>query len=145
MKNLHISKSTILPLILCIFLAGCSSSPTTVPAETGTHSDTLALDTEPINPQEALVVGAWVQYVKNKNHDFEGFILEEDGTAASINQQDYAYENWKMGDGAITLSWYIAKDKKREKKNYQIVTLTHDSLVLDDRKGEILTFYKLGE
>ncbi len=124
-------------------LAACSSKPSTEVPTTAPTTETTAEEVK--SDEEIFIIGKWVYNVKNKKHPFEGIAIEEGGTAKSINQSEVIYEQWRMGEGAITLSTYISSEKKREKTNYQIVTLTNDSLVLDDRKGNVITYYKLGK
>ena len=141
----HINRYfTVLLLTLFALLTACTSK---------TQSEQIISETAtPVSQEEVVksdeetwIIGTWVYDLKNEKYPFEGIAIEEGGSAKSINQSEIVYEQWRMGNGAITLSTYIAAEEKRSKTTYQIVTLTSDSLVLDDRKGKILTYYKLGE
>ncbi len=99
-----------------------------------------------VDSAQTLILGHWVYDLpKGSKHSFEGIYIREKGRASSINQNELVYELWDLGEGAITISGFLAKEEKRFKETYQIVTLTMDSLVIDNRKGEKISFYRLGK
>lgn len=92
MKTLHI------PSILCAAACGislalctaCGSTAATAPA------DSTATETD--------IVGSWTTPVPGQPGNEQGFTLNEDGTATSINMATLQYSTWEHHGDTLVLS-----------------------------------------
>lgn len=50
------------------------------------------------------LVGTWLQPVNGQPGQEQGFVLKNDGTAASVNMQTLLYEGWKRKGQILVLS-----------------------------------------
>lgn len=50
------------------------------------------------------MAGAWVQPIPGQEERVQGIVLNEDGTASSINMSTLRYESWKQDGDRLILS-----------------------------------------
>lgn len=84
----------------------------------------------------ASIEGAWVEPVPGMENMQQGFVLEPDGTASSINMATLQYESWKKeGDVLILAGKSIG--------NHQTIAFS-DTLVIQDLSDKTLLLEKNG-
>ena len=76
--------------------------------------------------------GTWVENVPNMPNLKQGFVLEEDGTAGSVNMATLQYNSWQQNGNELILSGKsIGNHQTIDFTNrYKIQKLTEDTLVL---------------
>lgn len=76
--------------------------------------------------------GTWVENVPNMPNLKQGFVLEEDGTAGSVNMATLQYNSWQQNGNELILSCKsIGNHQTIDFTNrYKIQKLTEDTLVL---------------
>ena len=52
----------------------------------------------------ALFVGSWVEPIPGNETEVQGFTLNEDGTASSINMNTLVYQKWVLKKGQLILT-----------------------------------------
>lgn len=78
------------------------------------------------------LLGTWVENVPNMPNLKQGFVLEEDGTAGSVNMATLQYNSWQQNGNELILSGKsIGNHQTIDFTNrYKIQKLTEDTLVL---------------
>lgn len=90
---------------------------------------------------DATIYGTWVQPVPGMENMTQGFVLNTDGTALSVNMATLAYDTWRRdGDNLIMTGRSIGNGQIIEFTDvYEIEQLTSNTLVLRD--GDITFTY----
>ncbi len=78
------------------------------------------------------LLGAWVENVPNMPNLKQGFVLEEDGTASSVNMATLQYSSWQQNGNELILSGKSIGNHQTIDftDRYKIQKLTEDTLVL---------------
>lgn len=87
------------------------------------------------------ITGTWTQPVPGMENMTQGFVLNTDGTASSVNMATLAYDTWRHdGDNLIMTGRSIGNGQIIEFTDvYEIEQLTSNTLVLRD--GDITFTY----
>ena len=87
------------------------------------------------------ISGTWTQPVPNMPTMTQGFILNPDGTAKSVNMATLQYETWTLNGNELTMTGRsIGNGQTIEfTQNYEIEKLTSDTLILRD--GDVTYTY----
>lgn len=87
------------------------------------------------------ISGTWVQPVPNMPTMTQGFILNPDGTAESVNMATLQYETWTLNGNELTMTGRsIGNGQTIEfTQDYEIEKLTSDTLII--RNGDMLFEY----
>ncbi len=85
------------------------------------------------------IAGTWVQPNPIKPQEMQGFILNQDGTASSVNMATLIFKNWILKDATLLLTSESIGNRQTIKSTdtLKIVKLDADSLILS-RSNEIL-------
>lgn len=83
--------------------------------------------------------GSWVEPNPINKDEVQGFTLNEDGTATSINMATLQMKNWNLNDKVFILGYESIGNKQTIVGNdtLNVVKLNADSLVLSSSNGEI--------
>ena len=78
------------------------------------------------------LLGTWVENVPNMPNLKQGFVLEEDGTAGSVNMATLQYNSWQQNGNELVLSGKSIGNHQTIDftDRYEIQKLTEDTLVL---------------
>lgn len=57
-----------------------------------------------VSCSQAEMAGAWVQPIPGQEGKVQGMVLNEDGTASSVNMATLQYESWKKEGDKLVLS-----------------------------------------
>lgn len=49
------------------------------------------------------IIGTWVQPIPGMENQIQGFTLNKDGSAASVNMHTLSYTNWKQKENTLVL------------------------------------------
>jgi len=60
-------------------------------------NDHIAIQKEDINS----IIGAWEEHIPGQEDEYQGFILNENGSAKSINMASLKYMSWKVDSNKI--------------------------------------------
>lgn len=84
------------------------------------------------------LIGGWIEPIPGMEGQVQGIKIEEGGNASSINMATLVYESWKQnGDQLILTGKSIGNGQTIEfADTLEIITLTADSLILDNGKME---------
>lgn len=87
------------------------------------------------------ITGSWVQPIPGQESSMQGFKLEKDGKASSINMYTLVYENWEKQGKYLILSGQSVGNKQTLAftDTFEIEKLTPDNLVL--KRGEYSASY----
>lgn len=109
--------------LFCIFFLSCQSNTLD---ETGMNQATKSLWTD------QQLVGAWVQPNPINNSEVQGFKLNSDGSASSVNMATLLYKNWFLeGDSLILVMESVGnKVSSIDTIRYRISRCDQDTLVL---------------
>ncbi len=90
-----------------------------------------------------LLYGNWVEPNPINSKEYQGFRLEKNGKASSINMYTLVYTSWSYANGKLILvAESIGNHESSVDKNiYPIISITKDKLVLDDQ-GEKIEYRK---
>lgn len=80
------------------------------------------------------LVGKWVQPVPNMPHMKQGFVLEEDGKASSVNMATLSYERWEQQNNQLILSGQSIG-------NHQTITFS-DTFIIEELMQDRLVLSK---
>ena len=58
-----------------------------------------------LNPNRERLAGKWLRPIGGQQREAQGFELQENGTAASVNIHTLQYEKWNVSDDTLYL-WY---------------------------------------
>ena len=84
-----------------LVLAGCAGSPATLEEAAAIEKKAMS---EGIDRQMMpLFVNTWLEPVPAQFGRQQGFILDEDGSAESVNMATLEYESWQVADRKLTL------------------------------------------
>ena len=84
-----------------LVLAGCAGSPATPEEAVAIEKKAMS---EGIDRQMMpLLVNTWLEPVPAQFGRQQGFILDEDGSAESVNMATLEYESWQVADRKLTL------------------------------------------
>lgn len=84
-----------------LVLAGCAGSPATLEEAAAIEKKAMS---EGIDRQMMpLFVNTWFEPVPAQFGRQQGFILDEDGSAESVNMATLEYESWQVADRKLTL------------------------------------------
>lgn len=84
------------------------------------------------------LVGSWIQPIPGNEKETQGFTLNEDGTAQSINMFTLLYKSWKLSDSTLVLTAESIGNRTSSIFDdiYKIESLNNGKLVL--KRGEIM-------
>jgi hypothetical protein len=67
--------------------------------------DDIYYETSAISSDDnALFIGSWVEPIPGNPNAIQGFTLNEDGTASSINMETLRYQKWVLKPGKLILT-----------------------------------------
>lgn len=84
-----------------LVLAGCAGSPAT--PEEAAAIEKKAMSEGVDRQMVPLYVNTWLEPVPARFGRQQGFILDEDGSAESVNMATLEYESWQVADRKLTL------------------------------------------
>ncbi|WP_142718491.1 lipocalin family protein [Chryseobacterium rhizoplanae] len=58
------------------------------------------------NPYREKLIGKWLQPIAGQQKEKQGFELQENGTASSLNIHTLLYDGWKLSEDTIYLSYH---------------------------------------
>lgn len=92
--------------------------------------------------QKDMLVGSWLKPIVGLEGE-DGFKLEEDGAAASINSATLLYKSWKRVDDKVIMEMESIGNGQTivSTDTMGIVKLNQDSLVLDNR-GMMMRYHR---
>lgn len=64
-----------------------------------------------IEDQKIYLLGSWVEPIPGNEKEFQGFTLNSDGTAKSINMATLQYQKWRFKDGQLILTAKVLEIK----------------------------------
>lgn len=90
---------------------------------------------------EESIVGKWVQPVSGLPEIEQGFVLEADGSASSVNMATLVYDRWERLDNRLILSGKSIGNHQTIafSDTFAIEKLTQDSLIL--KRGMLILEY----
>lgn len=89
----------------------------------------------------ASIEGAWVEPVPGMENMQQGFVLEPDGTASSINMATLQYESWKKkGDVLILFGKSIGNHQTIDFSDTLIIKDLSDNMLLLERNGSVYSY-----
>lgn len=69
----------------------------------GPHNDMYVEGSSVVPADKALLIGSWVEPNPIDSSQVQGFTLNEDGTASSINMETLKYSKWWVEPGRLVL------------------------------------------
>ena len=92
-------------------------------------------------PKPNQLFGEWVSPIPGNDRDIQGFVLNNDGTARSINTTTLKYQLWHVHQDKLILTMHHAVDKKPSvgQEVYTIDSLSGNRLYL--KHGQIPLIY----
>lgn len=159
-RNLFMKKLLLTTALLgtSILFTACSpakkemteTTPASAPAEVASEvvavstpveaaSETAGASTAEI----ATFYGNWVEPNPINDKEVQGFTLNQDLSATSINMETLKYQSWDYKDGNLSLVALSIGNKQSgtDKTTYKVVSVNETTLVLDDQ-GQQLTYKK---
>lgn len=90
------------------------------------------------------LIGVWINVHESDNHVFKGFELNENGTVISFGMDTSRYEKWDSDGKQLFLKYKEFKSGNSINliDTLNIINITHNSLKLEDKKGNIVAFLK---
>ena len=94
-----------------------------------------------IEDQNLYLLGSWVEPIPGNEKEFQGFTLNNDGTAKSINMATLQYQKWQYIDGKLILTVKSIGNKISSigEDIYTIISVSENYLYL--KNGNIQTIY----
>lgn len=119
----------------CFFINACNDASKT----NNTITENAAQNTVTQSPS---ITGSWVQPNPINEKEVQGFTLNADSSASSINMATLAYKKWWMSDGKLFLITESMGNKISfmDTAAYDIVNQTDSSLEI--KRGEYAEKYK---
>ena len=93
------------------------------------------------------ITGSWVTEMADQPQHSSGFTLKDDGTAASINQHEKAYQKWeKQGNRLLLFGKYTSSQESNDfTDTLKIISAGDSALVLENSSKEKITYQKTME
>lgn len=122
-------KKLMLIMLISILTACNSSSDKKI--ETGILSSASVP-----NPYREKLVGKWLQPIAGQQKERQGFELQEDGTALSLNMHTLKYDKWNVSEDTLYL-WYQTQGVKMISKGIDTLLIKEldDSDLILSPKG----------
>jgi hypothetical protein len=120
--------------------SSCNNEAAKNKEEFGTSTVSIkSIEKEAKNP----FVGAWEEPIPGQENKFQGFILNKDGSAESINMATLKYKSWKVDSNNII---FIAESIGNhisfiDTISYTIKSINENTLILKD-ENQYLNFKK---
>jgi len=98
-----------------------------------------------IEEQNTYLLGSWIEPIPGNEKEFQGFILNDDGTAESINMATLQYQKWQFKDGKLILTAKSIGNKTSSvgEEIYTIISVNKKYLYL--KNGDLQLVYKKSE
>lgn len=98
-----------------------------------------------IEDQNTYLLGSWIEPIPGNEKEFQGFTLNGDGTAESINMATLQYQKWQLKNGKLILTAKSIGNKTSSvgEEIYTIISVNKNYLYL--KNGEIQLVYKKRE
>lgn len=95
-----------------------------------------------IEDQKTYLLGSWIEPIPGNKKEFQGFTLNSDGTAKSINMATLQYQKWQYKDGKLILTSKSIGNKTSSvgEEVYTVISVNENYLFLKNR--EIQFIYK---
>ncbi|MGB6128677.1 MAG: lipocalin family protein [Psychrilyobacter sp.] len=95
-----------------------------------------------IEDQNTYLLGSWIEPIPGNEKEFQGFTLNSDGTAQSINMATLQYQKWQFKDGKLILTAKSTGNKTSSvgEEVYTVISVNENYLFLKNR--EIQFIYK---
>jgi hypothetical protein len=127
----------------CLFFSGCqSNSHTDAPIVNDSQATVDTRDSTKFSG--ALFYGSWVQPNPINKKEMQGFKLNKDSTAESINMATLLYKHWWFDDNKL----YLVSESKGNRQSvidtfaYNVLQATEQELHLRDRQ-QTITYKRL--
>lgn len=90
------------------------------------------------------VVGSWVEPIPGMS-GVQGFKLDSNGVASSINMSTLVYNSWTLDKGILYLSGESIGNGQKDYVNHiwTIITLSPDSLIVSAKEGLIFRYARM--
>jgi hypothetical protein len=137
----------LIPIIIvaaCLFFSACQSNSHTDASIVNDSQATVKDTSDNTKFSDALFYGSWVEPNPINEKELQGFKLNEDNTAESINMATLLYRHWWFDDNKL----YLVSESKGNRKSvsdtitYDVLQATPQELHLRDRQRTI-AFKKL--
>ncbi len=138
-------KTGIITLCLFSILMSCNKkeqSEAQQPPAVTKQKETVEVE-KVVEPQLRLTksqfVGAWIEPIPGNEKDYQGFVLEKDGSAFSINSATINYRSWKLVNNQLVLEVYSYGNGTQSlaKETYKVLVVDENQLVLEKGKNKI--------
>jgi len=98
-----------------------------------------------IEDQNTYLLGSWIEPIPGNEKEFQGFTLNSDGTANSINMATLQYQKWQFKDGKLILTAKSIGNKTSSvgEEIYTIISVNKNYLYLKNK--DIQLVYKKSE
>jgi lipocalin-like protein len=95
-----------------------------------------------IEDQKLYLLGSWIEPIPGNQKEFQGFTLNGDGSAKSINMATLQYQKWQVKNGKLILTVKSIGNKTSSigEDVYTIISVNKNYLYL--KNGEIESVYK---
>jgi len=122
-------------ILIVLFLTSCkAASKKEVANEENLNSQTVT--------ETNLLIGSWVEPNPINEKEVQGFVINNDGTAESINMATLVYKKWwKESDKLVFITESIGNGSSSiDTTKYEIVTLNSKELEL--KYGDYISKYR---
>lgn len=95
-----------------------------------------------IEDQNLYLLGSWIEPIPGNKKEFQGFTLNGDSTAKSINMATLQYQKWQYKDGKLILTVKSIGNKTSSvgEDIYTIISINENYLYL--KNGEFESVYR---
>lgn len=127
---------SITPLLVSLFISSCQSGSEKGKNTAENGQSTTSPGTSNQEIAIAHLYGTWTEPNPIKENEEQGFRLNKDGTAESINMATLLYRQWWLRDNTL----YLVTESKGNRQSildtsaYTVVNVTNNELTLRDRE-----------
>lgn len=127
-----------------LFISSCENISENRANNTSDSQQEVSINADTTEMFDELIYGAWVQPNPINEKEVQGFKLNKDSSAQSINMATLIYKYWWLRDHNL----FLVSESKGNKQSstdtivYQVIQLTNQQLILKDRH-RIVNYRKL--
>lgn len=124
---------------LCVLSTACSLPLHKQGADVARSSSSEAMSNEKAT-DIAVFYGRWVERNPINHQEYQGFMLNQDLSAKSINMETLQYQSWNYQDGYLSMTVLSIGNKLSgtDTMIYKVISVDATTLVLDDQGQRLI-------